>query len=91
VSGILKCVLNKTVIPVFKKERKLKENERWSVYDQTTEVVDGISCLGVTLESTEGWTKHKTKLMARGKQTLLTIDKCLTVILDIKVKTLENV
>jgi hypothetical protein len=62
----------------------LKTSDRWFMCDQTVDVVDEISHLGVTLESTGGWNKHKTKLMVKGNQTLLATDKCLTRTSDVK-------
>jgi hypothetical protein len=43
------------------KKGKLKKNERWSTYDEIIEIVSGINCLGVNIETTGGLTKHKTK------------------------------
>jgi hypothetical protein len=74
----LNCILKKTKILVFKKGRKLKKKEKWFVYDQLIDVVNEISYLGVTLESTGGWNRHKMKQMAKGNQSLVAIDKCLT-------------
>jgi hypothetical protein len=30
----LECIVNETKILIFKKEGKMKKNERWSMYDQ---------------------------------------------------------
>jgi hypothetical protein len=73
----LKCNLNKTKILVFKKGGKLKKDERWFVNDHKIEVADEINYLGVTLESSGGWNRLKLKVMAKGNQTLVAIDKCL--------------
>jgi hypothetical protein len=43
------------------------------------------------LESTGGWNRHKIKQMAKGNQTLVSIDKCLTRTPDMRVQLLENV
>jgi hypothetical protein len=54
----VKCNLNKTKIIVFKKGRRLKKNERWTMHGNNTEVVDEITYLGITLENTGSWEKH---------------------------------
>jgi hypothetical protein len=46
------------------------------MYDQIAEVIDKISYLRVTTESTGGWNKHKTNQTVKGNQTLAAIDKC---------------
>jgi hypothetical protein len=74
----LKCDLKKTKILVFKKGGKLKENEKWFVYDQLIKIVNELSYLGVTLESTGGWNSHRMKQIVKGNQSLVAIDKCLT-------------
>jgi hypothetical protein len=58
----VKCNLNKTKIIVFKKGGRLKKNERWTVQGNNIEVVDEITYLGITLENTGSWEKHKKKL-----------------------------
>jgi hypothetical protein len=61
------------------------------MYDQLTDVVNEISYLGVTLESTGGWNRHKMKQMVKGDQSLVVTDKCLTRTLDMRVQLLENI
>jgi hypothetical protein len=61
------------------------------VYDQIIDGEGAISYLGVILESTEEWNKHKSKQMVKGNQFLAATDKCLTRTPDMKVKFLENV
>jgi hypothetical protein len=58
----VKCNLNKTKITVFKKGGRLKNNKRWMVHGNNIEVVDEITYLGITLENTGCWEKHKKKL-----------------------------
>jgi hypothetical protein len=86
-----KCNLNISKILEFRKEGKLKKDERWTVNDQKTEVADEINCLGVTFESIAGWKKQQLKKIAKGNQILVTIDKCLARTPDIRMKILENV
>jgi hypothetical protein len=43
-----------TKIMVFKKRGKLKKNDKWFMYNQLIDVVNEISYLGITLESTGG-------------------------------------
>jgi hypothetical protein len=59
--------------------------------DQLIKVVNEISYLRVTLESTEGWNKDKMKQMVKGNQSLVATDKCLSRTLDMRVQLLENV
>jgi hypothetical protein len=73
-----------TKILVFKKGEKLKKEERWFMYDQLIEVVNELSCLKVTLESTGGWNEQKTKQMIKGNQSLVAVDKCLTRTPDVR-------
>jgi hypothetical protein len=54
--------------------------------NQQIEVVMEINYLGVTLESSGGWSKQKAKQKVKGIRSLVAIDKCLT-----RVKLLENV
>jgi hypothetical protein len=86
----LKCNLKKTKILGFKKGGKQK-NAKWFMYDQLIEVVNEISYLGITLESTGGWNRHKMKRMVKGNQSLVAIDKCLTRTPDMRLQLLENV
>jgi hypothetical protein len=58
----VKCNLNKTKIIVFKKGGRLKKNERCTMYGNNIEVEDEITYLGITLENTGSWEKHKKKL-----------------------------
>jgi hypothetical protein len=44
---------------VFKKGGRLKKNDRWTMHGNNTEVVDEITYLGITLENTGSWEKHK--------------------------------
>jgi hypothetical protein len=46
------------------------------MYDQLIDVVNEISHLGVTLESTRGSNRHKMKQMVKGNQSLEAADKC---------------
>lgn len=39
----------------------MKKNDKWFMRDQLIVVVNEISYLEVTVESTEGWNKHKMK------------------------------
>jgi hypothetical protein len=71
----LKCNLKKTKILVFKKGGKLKKNEKWFIYDQLIEIVNELSCLGMTLECTGGWNRHRMKQIVKGNQSLVAIDK----------------
>jgi hypothetical protein len=87
----LKCNLKKTKILVFKKGGKLKKNEKWFMYDQLVEIVNEISCLGITLESTGGWNRNGMKEIVKGNQSLVAIDKCLIRTLDMRIQLLENV
>jgi hypothetical protein len=87
----LKFNLKKTKILVFKKGGKLKKNEKWFMYDQLTKVVNEVSYLGIILESTGGWNRHRMKQMVKGKQSLVAIDKCLTRTPDMRIQLLENV
>jgi hypothetical protein len=50
----LKCNLKKTKIFFLRKGEKFKNNEKWFMYDQVIEIVNELSCLGITLESTGG-------------------------------------
>jgi hypothetical protein len=61
------------------------------MHDQLIDVVNDISYLGVTIESTGGWNRHKMKQMAKRNQSLVGTDKCLTRILDTRVQLLEIV
>jgi hypothetical protein len=87
----LKYNLKKTKILVFKKGRKLKKNYKWFMYDQLIEVVNELSYLGITLESTGGWNRRRMKQMVKGNQCLLAIDKCLSRTPDMRIQLLENV
>jgi hypothetical protein len=87
----IKCNLNKTKITVFKKGGSLKQYERWTMHGNNIEVVDEITYLGITLENTGCWEKHKKKITARSNQTLIAIDRCLARIPDMNVKLLENI
>jgi hypothetical protein len=58
---------------------------------QQIEIVKEIDYLGVTLESSGGWSKQKAKQKVKGIQYLAAIDKCLTRTPDMEVKLLENV
>jgi hypothetical protein len=40
------------------------------MYDQIIDVIDELCYLGVMLESTRDWNKHKTKQMVKGNQLL---------------------
>jgi hypothetical protein len=64
----LKCNLKKTKILFFKKRGKLKKNEKWFMYDKLMEVVNELSYLGIALESTGGWNRHRKKQMVKGNQ-----------------------
>ncbi|KDR17814.1 hypothetical protein L798_08243 [Zootermopsis nevadensis] len=55
------------------------------------ETVKEICYLGVTLESTGGWAKQKAKVVAKGKQALVAIDKCLARMPHMRINILENV
>jgi hypothetical protein len=44
------------------------------MYDQITEVADGINYLGVSLESTGGWIKYEAELRVKGNQTLMALN-----------------
>jgi hypothetical protein len=59
------------------------------MYDQLIHVVNEISYLGITLESTRGWNRHKMKQMV--KVNLSFVDKCLTRTPDMRIQLLENV
>jgi hypothetical protein len=61
------------------------------MYDQLIDVVSEISYLGITLESTGGWNRHRKKQMVKGNQFLLAVDKCLTRTPDMMVQLLGNV
>jgi hypothetical protein len=76
---------------VFKKGGKLKKNEKWFMYDQLIEVVNELNCLGITLESTGGWNRHRKKQIVKGDQSLLAIDKCLSRSPDMRIQLVENV
>jgi hypothetical protein len=54
--------------------------------NQQIEVVMEINYLGVTLESSGGWSKQKAKQKVKGIWSLVATDKCLT-----RVKLLKNV
>jgi hypothetical protein len=54
-------------------------------------VAEEINYLEVTFESSSGWKRQKLKIIAKGNQTLVSIDKCLARTPDIRVKILENV
>jgi hypothetical protein len=56
--------LNKTKITVFRRGGRLKNNERWTMHCNNTEVVNEITYLGITLENTGSWEKHKKKITA---------------------------
>jgi hypothetical protein len=86
----LKCHLKKTKILVLK-GGKLKKNEKWFMYDQLIDAVNEISFLGVTLESTGEWNRHKMKQMVKGNKFLVATDKCLPRIPDMRVQLLQNV
>jgi hypothetical protein len=58
---------------------------------QQIEIVKEIDYLGVTLESSGGWSKEKAKQKVKGIQYVAAIDKCLTRTPDMGVKLLENV
>jgi hypothetical protein len=68
----------------------MKKYERWSVNDHKIEVADEINYVGVTFESSAGWNRQKLKVMAKGNQALVAIDKCLARTPDIWVKILDN-
>jgi hypothetical protein len=53
--------------------------------------VKEIYCLGVTLESSRGWSKQKAKQKVKGIQSFVAIHKCLTRTPDMGVKLLGNV
>jgi hypothetical protein len=55
------------------------------MYDQLIDVVNEISYLGVALESTGGWNRHKMKQMVKGNQSLVAICKCFTRTPDMRV------
>jgi hypothetical protein len=62
------------------------------MYDQLIEAVNNeLSYLGITLESTGGWNRHRKKQMVKGNQSLLAIDKCLSGTPDMRIQLLENV
>jgi hypothetical protein len=61
------------------------------VYDQLIDVVNETRYLGVTLESTGRWNSYEMKQMAKGNQSLVAIDKCLTRTPDMRVQLLDNV
>jgi hypothetical protein len=61
------------------------------MYCHLIDVVNEISYLGVTLESTGGCNKHKMKQMVKGNQSLVAINKCLTRTPDMRVQILENI
>jgi hypothetical protein len=99
---ILKCNL-KSKILVFKKRvteelqvfyiqptNSHRSSKKISYFGVTLEVGDEKKYLGVTLESTGGWNKYKTKQTLKGNETLVATEKCLTRISDMKVKILEN-
>jgi hypothetical protein len=60
------------------------------MYDHLIDIVNEISYLGVTLESTGGWNRHKMKQMVKGNQSLVANDKCLTRTPDTRLQLLEN-
>jgi hypothetical protein len=68
--------MQKTKILVFKKGGKLKKNEKWFMHDQLIEVVNELSYLGITLESTGGWNRHRKKQMVKGKDPIHILLKC---------------
>jgi hypothetical protein len=59
--------------------------------NQQIEIVKGINKLGVTLQSSGGWSKQKTKQEVKGIQSLVAFDKCLPRTPDMGVKLLEKV
>jgi hypothetical protein len=59
--------------------------------NQQIEVVKEIDYLGVTLESSGGWSKQKAKQKVKRIQSLVAIDKCLTRTPDMGVTLFENV
>jgi hypothetical protein len=64
------------------------------MYNQLIEVVNELSYLGITLESTGGWNKHRKKQIVKGNQSLLAIlaiDKCLSRTPNMRIQLLENV
>jgi hypothetical protein len=61
------------------------------VYGNNIEVVGEITYLGITLENTGSWEKHKKKITGRGNKTLIAIDRSLARIPDMNVKILENI
>jgi hypothetical protein len=61
------------------------------MYDQLIDIVNERSYLGITLESTGGWNRHKMKQMVKGNQSLVAIDKRLTRTSDMRIQLLENV
>jgi len=75
---------------VFQKGVKLKATESWRMNGQNSEEVDNFNCLGVTMESTQGWNKLKTQTETKGYQTITAIDKCVLVTPSIKVQILDN-
>jgi hypothetical protein len=51
---------------IFNKGGKLKATERWKVNGQKIEVGEKLSYVGVTLDSTRSWNKHKTLAKVKG-------------------------
>jgi hypothetical protein len=64
----------KTKTLVCKKGGKLKKNERWFLENRQTEVLKEIDYLGVTLESSGGWSKQKAKQKVKPIQSLVAIE-----------------
>jgi hypothetical protein len=59
------------------------------MHDKLIDIVNEISYLEVTLESTRGWNKHKMKQMVKGNQPLVATDKCLIRTPDMRVQLLK--
>lgn len=58
---------------VFKNGGKLKATERWKTSEQNIEVADKFNYIGVTLESTVVWNKHK--ILAKTEGYLVAVDR----------------
>jgi hypothetical protein len=87
----LKFGLKKDTNTSFYEWGKTENNEKLFMYDKLIDVVNEISYLGVTLESTGEWNRHKMKQMVKGNQSLVAIDKFLTRTPDRRLQLLENV
>jgi hypothetical protein len=76
-NGAWNATWKRQKIMVIKRRGKLKRQKSWYMHENQIHAVNAFSYLGITLDRSGGWEKHKRSLKATGNYTSTWINKCL--------------